>query len=490
MENRSELLNRLMARTTTIDDFNFDNLWAPPLLSFLTVEDINYFHKLATSIKYSSKIDFKYSEIDRIMKMRGFVKLGAGTNRVCYRYLEDNSICIKIAIDAVGCGDNPKEFKNQMYFKPFVTKIFEVSPCGTVALVERVEAIKSREEFASIAGDVYDLISKWFIGKYVLDDIGASKAFMNFGLRAGMGPVLLDFPYAYELDGNKLYCNKPDPYSNTGTCDGEIDYDAGFNFLRCEKCGAKYKASELKKAIEDKTIIERRKVESKMKISVRRGTKTVKSEDTSKETKKVLTRREKIYNNTPTRGSGLQVTTNRRRVPDIQISEEVIESVEEDVVEEVVEQQHVTYDTDSKFIPKSEESVVEEDSIEEVEEISEEVEPEEDVIEEQTEEVPVVEDDCDITIEAEEDDTEVEEESVEDDNEEEPNFIKIATSMLDVKEEQEDQEDSIEENIESEENEEDDSEDESIYDNGPVGSAPPKSSNKRSRRFDPEFYNR
>ena len=63
MEVRSNTLDRLKSRNTTIDDFNFDNLWAPPLLSFLTVEDINYLHKLATSIRYTSKTEFKFAEI-------------------------------------------------------------------------------------------------------------------------------------------------------------------------------------------------------------------------------------------------------------------------------------------------------------------------------------------------------------------------------------------------------------------------------------------
>ena len=113
MEVRSNTLDRLKSRNTTIDDFNFDNLWAPPLLSFLTVEDINYLHKLATSIRYTSKTEFKFAEIDRVMKNRGFVKLAAGTNRICYRYLENTSICIKVAYNNVGTKDSIREFKNQ-----------------------------------------------------------------------------------------------------------------------------------------------------------------------------------------------------------------------------------------------------------------------------------------------------------------------------------------------------------------------------------------
>ena len=84
-------------------------------------------------------------------------------------------------------------------------------------------------------------------GKYVLDDIGVTK-FMNYGIRNGFGPVILDYPYAYELDGKKLICNKSikTPYGMV-PCGGEIDYDSGLNNLVCCKCGRTYSARELAK---------------------------------------------------------------------------------------------------------------------------------------------------------------------------------------------------------------------------------------------------
>ena len=290
---RSDIIQRMKSKTTTIDLFNYDALSAPPLLSLLTYEDIEYFRKLATSIKYSAKIDFKYSEIDKIMKMRGFVKLGGGTNRVVYRHLEIDTIVVKIAIDNVGIKDNPREYQNQFYLKPYVTKVFEVSPCGTVGLFERCDQIKSREEFMSIASEVYDLLSNWIIGKYVMEDIG-SMYFMNYCVRPGFGPVLCDFPYLYELDGNKLYCSVPDDYGIL--CGGTIDYDKGFNHLYCSKCGAKYKAIELKKAIENKLIINKKKEISNMKIELRVGNKVIKTADTNK-TKKYQSPLERKYKN-------------------------------------------------------------------------------------------------------------------------------------------------------------------------------------------------
>lgn len=265
---KANVLEFLYSKQKSPLEFNFDNLIAPPLLSLLTPQDIYELNRIARSVKLSGKIDEKYKLIDSIMNNRGFVKLHAGTNRVVYRFLEDQSFVIKIAVDKVGLGDNPAEFRNQFLLKPFVTKIFEVSPCGTVALVERVDAIMSREEFASVADDIFNLLTKVFIGKYILEDVGCHY-FMNYGIRKnGFGPVLLDFPYVYELDGNKLYCNAHLPGRKDITCGGELDYDDGFNNLICTKCGRHYHARDLKKAEKNQLIIVGGKKTMKVKVMV------------------------------------------------------------------------------------------------------------------------------------------------------------------------------------------------------------------------------
>ena len=250
-----DVLQSLYNKKQSALDFNFDALTAPPLMSLLSPYDIMELNKIAKSVKLAGKIDLKYKLIDNIMTNRGFVKLHAGTNRVVYRFLEDQRFVAKIAVDRVGLGDNPAEFQNQFLLKPFVTKVFEVSPCNTVALVERVDPIMSREEFLSVADDVFDVLTKIFIGKYILEDVGA-QYFMNWAIRKNWGVVLLDFPYVYELDGHKLYCNAPAiPGRKDIVCGGEIDYDDGFNNLVCTKCGKHYQARELKKAEEQKLII-------------------------------------------------------------------------------------------------------------------------------------------------------------------------------------------------------------------------------------------
>lgn len=253
---RVKLIEKLKMKknSSSIRNFDYFKLWAPPILSIFTIDDINQLKSIATSIKYNNNITKKYELIDEIMRKRGFVKAHSGTNRVVYNYLESSAFIAKVAIDRVGMKDSPAEFINQQYFQPFCCRIFEVDPSGVIAFVERVNPISSMEEFLSVAEDVFNMMVTKIIGKYVVDDLG-SRSYMNFGVRQNangttFGPVVIDFPYAYEIDGDKLYCNKEiiDPFTNMKyRCNGEIDYKPGFNGLHCTKCGKEYKAIDLAK---------------------------------------------------------------------------------------------------------------------------------------------------------------------------------------------------------------------------------------------------
>lgn len=245
-------------RTKKLDplEFHFENLWIPPMNCYLSPSDIDALHKIATSVRLSSKIQQKYKMIDDIMVARGFKRFSAGTNRVVYRFLEDTRFLVKIAVDKVGMQDNPLEYENQFLLQPFVTKMFYVSPCGTVGFSERVLPIKNKEEFRQIASDVFDILVNKILGLYVVEDVG-TKYFMNWGIRPGFGPVLLDYPYVYKLDGDKLFCNWTNPMTGE-CCNGEIDYDAGFNHLVCTRCNKTYMATDLRdNSIDNKIVIKR-----------------------------------------------------------------------------------------------------------------------------------------------------------------------------------------------------------------------------------------
>jgi hypothetical protein len=283
---RADILSILYSKKTTALDFNYDLLMAPPLASLIPYKDLEYMHKLVTSIKYTSKIEYKESEIKNVMECYGFKRFASGTHRVVYRHLDIPSIIAKISLNKSSLTDNIREYQNQVFLKPFCCKCFEVDRSGMIGIFERVEPILSREEFASVAGDIFDFINTKLVGKYVIDDIG-TDSFMNYGLRIAtnynkyaFGPVLLDYPEVYPLDGNKLYCSRRD--MTTGMiCGGVLDYDAGFNTIKCKKCGASYSARELQRLEETHEVI-KKGASTNMKLELRRGDVIVKEVDTSK----------------------------------------------------------------------------------------------------------------------------------------------------------------------------------------------------------------
>lgn len=232
--------------------FDFDRLFAPPLYSMLYESDLQALYNVATTKKYAARLDLKYKTLNNILAPRGFVPLHRGTNRVVYKFYENRHIVLKVGVDRAGTTDGYNELKNQDLLKPFVAKTFEVHPSG-VSLQERVVPLTSHKELALVADDYYNLMTKVFIGRYVMEDIGESY-FMNWGIRLGFGLVLLDYPYLFELDSAKLKCMKRDKLFPNQLCLGEIDYDLGFNHLICTKCGAQYNARDLAKDVESQRI--------------------------------------------------------------------------------------------------------------------------------------------------------------------------------------------------------------------------------------------
>lgn len=258
-----DVMDILFTPNITQPEVYFQTLGAPPLMMMLSQDDIYQLYKIATSLKYNAKMDEKYKLIDQIMRKRGFRKFASGTNRVIYACEENANILLKVALDRVGIFDNPAEYRNQWLLQPYVCKCFEVSPCGTVGVFERLVPITHIQEFVNIANDVFDVIVFKLLGKFVLDDVG-SEYFMNWAIRRGFGPCLIDYPYVYKLDSNKLYCNREIEFGSKVYCGGEIDYDEGFNNIVCKKCGKRYLAKEL----EDQTIANQiiLKGGSKMKV--------------------------------------------------------------------------------------------------------------------------------------------------------------------------------------------------------------------------------
>ena len=264
----------LMKGSTNVNNFNYDRLQeSVPLYQLFTEQDIYSLYKIATSIKYAGNKRKKLDEIAKIMKPKGFSRLAGGTNRVVYYHPDIPDMIWKIATDDTGLNDNPSEMYNQNFIKPYCCKVFSCHPSGVIASFERVERFVNYYEFECNRDCIFEIITKILIGKYVLEDFGIDY-FMNWGIRVGFGPVILDFPYIYELDGNKLKCGLR---LEDGTiCNGEIDYTPGFNKLVCTKCGAEHRARELGSKLKDSSMDLERKGKT-MKITIMRGDEIVRT---------------------------------------------------------------------------------------------------------------------------------------------------------------------------------------------------------------------
>lgn len=264
----------LMKGSTNVNNFNYDRLQeSVPLYQLFTEQDIYSLYKIATSIRYAGNKRKKLDEIAKIMKPKGFSRLAGGTNRVVYYHPDIPDMIWKIATDDTGLNDNPSEMYNQNFIKPYCCKVFSCHPSGVIASFERVERFVNYYEFECNRDCIFEIITKILIGKYVLEDFGIDY-FMNWGIRVGFGPVILDFPYIYELDGNKLKCGLR---LEDGTiCNGEIDYTPGFNKLVCTKCGAEHRARELGSKLKDSSMDLERKGRT-MKITIMRGDEVVRT---------------------------------------------------------------------------------------------------------------------------------------------------------------------------------------------------------------------
>ena len=247
----------------------FDFINGPPVSSFLNNNELAYIKRII--LRY--KNDAKYNMLNAFMKSKGFSRLSGGTNRVAYRFLDNTSFILKIAIDRIGMEANIAEVKNQKLLQPYCTKIFDITQDGLIASVERVQPITRKEEFQEVADDVFFVITTKIIGTTVADDIGKAY-FKNWGIRNGFGAVLLDFPYIYKLDEEKIFCNGVNPETHI-RCTGIIDYDDGFNHLVCTKCGKRFMALDLKDDNPINDIIINRGGNYPMKVSVTIGGKKV-----------------------------------------------------------------------------------------------------------------------------------------------------------------------------------------------------------------------
>ena len=282
---RLETINRLTSYNEslkfTISDWN--KMTKPPLISYVPPNVIEQVRRVVDSVRLMNLPSKKYKMVNEILSPLGIKPLASGTNRRTFYVEYDPSVVIKIASDRVGKRDNLSEFRLQEVVKPFCTKTFDVTPDGIMSLVERVETMTSYQFKYVYTGDIFDFIMLILDRGYIMEDIGGNFH-KNWGLRVGFGPVILDYPYVFEVDYTKLRCSFVDPITKE-KCDGYLDYDysKGMSEIVCTKCGTRYSARSLAIEYNKESIINTRKRDNEMplfnntmKVFIKRGDKIVK----------------------------------------------------------------------------------------------------------------------------------------------------------------------------------------------------------------------
>ena len=264
---------------------DWDKMSKPPLTTYVPAPIIDQLRSIVNNVRLMNNPSKKYDLVNKLFDNIGLKPLASGTNRRTFYCTYDPTVVIKIASDRVGKSDNLSEFTLQKLIKPFCTKSFDVTPDGVVALVERVETMKEADFKKVYASDVFDFTFEILRRGYVMEDIGGNF-YKNWGIRFGFGPVILDYPYIFELDWTKLRCSHKDVHTGY-LCDGylDYDYDKGMSEIICTKCGTRYTAKYLARRIEAKTLLEKinRKRDNEMalldtdfKVVIKRGDQIVK----------------------------------------------------------------------------------------------------------------------------------------------------------------------------------------------------------------------
>lgn len=219
----------------------FDNMTSKPINYYVSNQDIKYCMDMALSPNMATHPKERNYNLDTLMQNRGFKLIAGGTNRRFYNHVTDN-IGIKVGTDKVGFVATMKEIYNQNVLKPFCTKIFDVSQYGVLGMSELFVPFKTEAEFAQFKEPVHDILFfKIRQNNIGMEDIGL-RSFKNWGVRPNFGPGLLDFPTMYVLDPRKRYCDR---IVNGHVCGSSIDYDEGYDIIRCNTCKTTYHPRDL-----------------------------------------------------------------------------------------------------------------------------------------------------------------------------------------------------------------------------------------------------
>lgn len=124
--------------------------------------------------------------------------------------------------------------------QPYVTKCYECTPSGLIAVEEYVE-IFTQDEFRSKQSEMREILEA-ISEQYLVGDIGiTTKNYVNWGTRLDGSICILDYAYCYDTNFNTFVCG----------CDETsiLQYDKNFVDLVCPKCARKYTFGDIRRRI-------------------------------------------------------------------------------------------------------------------------------------------------------------------------------------------------------------------------------------------------
>lgn len=166
---------------------------------------------------------------------RGLKELGCGTNRIAFISDKDPHYVYKIALDERGIKDNNLEFKLSKMINPkYITQCIEniglVAKCERIFVMNKYLMLKYKKQVSEILTELSH--------DYLLNDVGYTE-FLNWGIRNGNEPVILDYAYLRPItQGMNFLCTY-------GDCGGQLRYTKSFKMFKCVECGYKYSISEV-----------------------------------------------------------------------------------------------------------------------------------------------------------------------------------------------------------------------------------------------------
>jgi len=247
-----DLSNKQLSFNNDIAEY-LRNFIKPPLRYYIPEPALISLYNISCDSKLANNPKKRFEIQNNILESYGFKPLASGTSRRTFYCVYDPQIIIKLGSDMIGRSDNLSEFILQRVLSPFCPKILDVDQTGSVMLSERVETM-TEDDYKRWIKEIFAFVESYFQLGYIFEDIGL-YSFKNWGVRIGFGPVLLDFPYLYQIDWNKMTCDKIDPNTHK-KCGGQIgyNYEAVMSEIICHKCHVRYSAQYLAKPITGKMM--------------------------------------------------------------------------------------------------------------------------------------------------------------------------------------------------------------------------------------------